>query len=206
MVLNKRGAVLQTVTLIIVVVPLAELAWRYSSGLLFEPIEAITQRTGQTALWLLTASLACSPIYTVFGTRWVLPLRRTLGLSAFGYATLHMLTLIGLDYGFDVPLILTDGLVKRPYIVVGFSAFLLLAPLAITSTRGWMRRLGKRWKLLHRAVFLAIGLVLIHYTWAVKPGVFETWPWVLGISALLIIRVRSIRRRIAKFRRRATAG
>ena len=206
MVLKRRGAAIQALTLVVAFAPLAELVWRLASGQIFEPIEAITQRTGQTALWLLGASLACSPAYSVFGVRWVLPLRRTLGLSAFAYATLHLFTLIGLDFGFDIPLIVSDGLPERPFILVGLSAYLLLSPLAITSTRGWMRRLGKRWKLLHRAVFVAIVLVVVHYTWAVKPGLYETWPWAVGIGVLLLVRIPLIRENVVKLRRRVRSS
>lgn len=202
MVLRRRAATLHGIALLAAAAPLAELGLRLAGGLVFEPVEAITQRTGQGALWLLTASLACTPAYTLFGARWAIPLRRTLGLAAFAYASFHLLSVVGLDFGFDAALILTDGMAERPFIVIGLSAYLLLAPLAVTSTRGWMRRLGKRWKVLHRAVYAAICLVLVHFTWAVKPGLFETWPWVLLIGALLVARVPSVRRSISALRHR----
>ncbi len=212
MVLKRRGAKLQAVAIIAAAAPLAELGNRLAGGLVVEPVEAITQRTGQAALWLLVASLACTPAYTFLGARWAIPLRRTFGLSAFAYASLHLLSVIGLDFGFDVALILTDGLAERPFILIGLAAYLLLAPLAVTSTRGWMRRLGKRWKLLHRAVFVAVGLVFVHSTWAVKPGIFETWPWAVVIGALMVARIPVVRqnaselsRNVTTLRRRVTA-
>lgn len=205
MVLSRRSA-LQAAVLTAAAGPLVELGARLASGTVFEPVEAIVQRTGQSALWLLVASLSCTPAYTVLGARWAIPLRRTLGLVAFAYASLHVLAVVGLDFGFDARLIATDGLAERPYIVVGFAAYVLLAALALTSTRASMRRLGKRWKRLHRAVYAAAALVFVHNTWAVKPGLYETWPVGLAIGLLLLARVPPIRRTAAGLRRRATVG
>ena len=139
------------------------LVWAYSTGnLTVNPIQDLTQRTGKIALIFLVSSLACTPINTVFGFKPALKVRRALGLYAFVFATSHGLILVGLDYGFDWFLLQLEILDKR-YILVGLSAFLILLLLAITSFRWWMRRLGKYWKWLHRLVYLAGILVVLHY-------------------------------------------
>ncbi|HMO55869.1 MAG TPA: ferric reductase-like transmembrane domain-containing protein, partial [Roseiflexaceae bacterium] len=114
------------------------------------PIQDLT-RSGYTALVLLVASLACTPISMVFGFKRVLTLRRPLGLYGFGYALVHMLIFVVVDFGLDITLIWQEVAEKR-YILAGMAALLLLIPLAITSTSGWQRRLGRRWRLVHRLV------------------------------------------------------
>jgi sulfoxide reductase heme-binding subunit YedZ len=134
-------------------IPLAVLIWSYSHGqLTADPIRAIILRTGKTALILLVLSLACTPVNSLFGFKPALKVRRALGLYAFLYAAIHLSVFVGLDYGFD-PALLQDALLEKRYALVGFAAFLILLPLAITSTRGWMRRLGQTWKKLHQWVY-----------------------------------------------------
>lgn len=182
--------------------PLAFLIWGYATNQLsVNPIQEITFRTGKYALILLVLSLACTPINTVFGFKQVIPLRRWLGLYAFFYVCLHLLTFVGLDYGFAFDLIMQEIAEKR-YVLVGLAAFLLLLPLAITSTRGWMRRLGKNWKRLHRVVYAAALLAVLHYTWVVKSDVRE--PLIYGgiIMLLLVLRIPRVRRGISTWRQR----
>src|SRR5919205_3482280 len=154
-------------------IPLAVLIWDgVHDRLTVNPIQEISFRTGKTALVLLILCLACTPLNTLFGMKQVLPLRRPLGLYAFMYACLHLFTFAVVDYGLDAGLI-KQAIVEKRYVLVGFAAFLLLMPLAMTSTQGWMRRLGKRWKVLHRLVYLAAPLVIVHFVWLVKADIRE---------------------------------
>jgi len=143
-------------------IPLAILIWDVVQGnLSVNPIQEITLRTGKTAMILLVLSLAATPFNTVFGFRQALKVRKALGLWAFFYASIHFLIFFGLDYGFDLRLVWLE-IVEKRYVLVGFAALLILIPLAITSTKGWQRRLAKRWKTLHKWVYLAGILVIIH--------------------------------------------
>ncbi len=182
--------------------PLALLVWDYTQDQLsVNPIQDITFRTGRTALALLVLSLACTPANTLFGFKRALTVRRALGLYAFLYAGLHFLTFIGLDYGFDLSLIGATIAEKR-YVLVGFAAFLLLLPLALTSTKGWMKRLGKRWKLLHRSVYLAGLLAVVHFVWLVKSDIREPVRFGIVVVVLLALRLPRVRKAISSFRSR----
>ncbi|MFQ5616801.1 MAG: sulfite oxidase heme-binding subunit YedZ [Anaerolineales bacterium] len=184
---------LQTVTHVAALLPLAWLLWDYGQGsFLVDTVKEITTRTGRTALILLMLSLACTPIHTVFGFKQVLPLRRPLGLYAFLYTGLHFLTFVDLDYGFDFDLIWLDILDQR-YVLVGFAAGLLLLSLAITSTRGWQKRLGKSWKRLHWLVYLASVLTIVHFAWQVK-DIREPLRYAAVLTLLLILRIPSVTR------------
>jgi len=157
------------------------------------PIQDVTFRTGKTALVLLVLSLAATPVNTVFGYRPALKVRRALGLYAFFYVSLHFLIFIGLDYTFDLELIFA-AIAEKRYALVGFAAGLILLPLAITSTKGWMRRLGKRWKQLHRLVYIAAPLAVVHYIWLVKADIREPLAFGGVIGALLLARLPFVRR------------
>jgi sulfoxide reductase heme-binding subunit YedZ len=175
-------------------VPLAWLIFDFLTGnLTVNPIQAATLRTGKAALVFLILSLACTPLNTVFGFRWALKVRRALGLYAFFYASLHFLIFIGLDYGFD-PVLLREAIFEKRYALVGLAAFLLLLPLAITSTRGWMKRLGQGWTRLHRLVYLAGLLVIVHYVWLVKSDIRIPLLYGLVMVVLLALRIPAIRR------------
>ena len=146
---------LRILTHVAVLLPLAILIWDFNQGqLTANPIQEITLRTGRTTLILLVLSLACTPVNIIFGIRQVLPLRRTLGLYAFMYACLHFLTFVGLDYRFNFSLMLADISDKR-FVLAGLAAFLSLLLLAVTSTKGWQKRLGKNWTRLHWLAYLA---------------------------------------------------
>ncbi len=175
-------------------------AWMGDLGV--NPITTITNRTGKAALIMLTLSLACTPANIVFGVRQPLTVRKSLGIWAFVYASFHLLNFVGLDYGFNLRLILADGLASKPYILVGLAAFLILVPLAFTSTKGWMRRLGPRWKSLHRWVYLAGIAAVVHYFWKAKAAEqVEPLLYGIGVAILLLIRVPPVRKRIVDFRR-----
>ncbi len=153
------------------------------------PIEAITRSLGDWALRFLLLTLAVTPLRRLTGWGWLLGYRRMLGLYCFFYASLHLLSYIVLDQFFYWPEIWAD-IIKRPYITVGMVSFLLLIPLAITSTSGWMRRLGKNWKRLHRLVYLiAIGGV-VHYYMLVKADTSDPLFYAAILFVLLAIRLK----------------
>lgn len=185
-------------------VPLLWLAWDYwRDNLSANPIADITTRTGKVALILLMLSLACTPANTILGFRQAIGVRKALGMFAFVYASVHLLNFVGLDYGFEVQLILADALLTKAYILVGFATFLILAPLAITSTKGWIKRLGRNWKRLHRLVYVAgVGAVL-HFLWLAKAA--RDWePLTYGVilALLLIVRIPWVRQRLVNLRSR----
>lgn len=171
-------------------IPLARLAWLgLHRGLGANPIEYITLSTGWWALGFLMVTLAVTPLRRLANLPWLLRLRRMLGLFAFFYASLHFTTYIWLDQFFDVKEIVKD-VVKRPFITVGFAAFVLLIPLAVTSTNAMVRRLGaKRWQILHRLVYLIGALGVIHFWWLVKKDITEPFIFAVLLAALLIIRL-----------------
>ncbi len=169
-----------------------------TNNLTANPIQEATQRTGKTALIVLVLALACSPLKTLFGFNQALALRRPLGLYAFSYAAIHLAIFVAVDYGFD-PTLIQEAVLEKRYVLAGFSAFLLLLPLAITSTRGWMRRLGPRWKKLHRLVYLAAGLAVLHYVWLVKADIREPLLYGAAIAALLLLRLPWLRRRLTRW-------
>ncbi|CRI67639.1 Sulfoxide reductase, heme-binding subunit YedZ [Thiocapsa sp. KS1] len=169
-------------------VPFGVLIARGASGALGpNPVEAITHFTGDWTLRLLLATLAITPLRRLTGQVWLVRYRRMLGLFAFFYAVLHVTTYLWLDRFFDLGTIAEDVL-KRPYITVGFAAFVLMVPLAITSTQGWIRRLGRRWKTLHRAVY-AIGVLgVLHYLWLVKADLLQ--PVIYGVILAVLLGMR----------------
>jgi sulfoxide reductase heme-binding subunit YedZ len=138
-------------------------------------------------------SLAATPMNTLFGFRQAIKVRRALGLYAFLYASLHVIVFFYVDYALDFALILQDVGSKR-YVIIGAATFLVLLPLALTSTRGWMKRLGKNWKRLHKLVYLAGVLAVVHYVWLVKSDIREPLAFGLAVGLLLLARVPSVRR------------
>jgi sulfoxide reductase heme-binding subunit YedZ len=180
--------------------PLGLLLWDWRSGnLTANPIQAATLRTGKSALVLLVLSLACTPLNTLFGLRQALPLRKWFGLYAFFYAGLHFLIFVGLDYGFDIVL-LKGAIFEKRYALVGLLTGLILLPLALTSTQGWMRRLGKRWKQLHRLVYLAGVLAVVHYVWLVKSDIRVPLLYGAIVGFLLLLRLPRVRRAAGRVR------
>jgi len=196
-----RGRWLQILVHVVALSPLVLLVWQYWQGqFLVDPVREITTRTGKTALILLVLSLAVTPIYTVSGFKPVLRVRRALGLYSFLYVSLHFLTFIGLDYQFDVGLI-RGAIFDQRFVLAGFVTGLLLVPLALTSTKWFQKRLGKHWKLLHRLVFLAIILDLVHFAWLVK-DVREPLRYAAVVALLLVLRIPRVRTAVSQLRHR----
>jgi methionine sulfoxide reductase heme-binding subunit len=152
------------------------------------PIETITRSTGWWTLFLLMATLAVTPLRRLAGAPWLLKLRRMTGLFAFFYASVHLLTFVWFDHWFDLAAILKD-VVKRPFVTVGFAAYLLLLPLALTSTNRMVRRLGRNWQRLHRLVYAIAILGVIHFWWLVKRDLTEPIAFALVLAFLLGIRL-----------------
>jgi sulfoxide reductase heme-binding subunit YedZ len=170
--------------------PLGALGWRALHGeLTANPIEFITHATGDWTLRFLIITLCVTPFRKILYLPELIRFRRMLGLFAFFYACLHFTTYIWLDKFFDLPEMWKD-IAKRKYITVGFSAFLLLIPLAVTSTAGWIRRLGgKRWQLLHRLIYFSATLGVIHYYWLVKSAVIRPLTYGAIVAILLLWRL-----------------
>src|SRR5262245_4956621 len=162
---------LKIVVFLACLIPLGQLLYNAWAGdLTANPIEYITHYTGDWSLIFLLATLSVTPLRKIFGWNEIIKLRRMLGLFAFFYALLHFSTFIVLDHFFDFERIVKD-IYKRPYVTAGFTAFLLLIPLAATSTAAMIRRLGKRWQQLHRLVYVAAIAGVIHFYWLVKADI-----------------------------------
>lgn len=182
------GKVLKPAVWIGGLLPLALLLFAGATGgLQADPVKDITHRTGKAALTLLLCSLAVTPVRRLSGWNGVIAARRPLGLFAFFYAVIHFFIYLG-DQGFSFHYIAED-IAKRPYATVGFTALVLLTPLAVTSTKGWIRRLGKRWTRLHRLVYVAGVLGVIHFLWSVKKDVREPLIYMGVLAVLLALRV-----------------
>ena len=169
--------------------PIGVVGWRaLHHDLTANPIEFITHATGDWALRFLVITLAITPLRKILGLPELVRFRRMLGLFAFFYVCLHFSTYIVLDKFFDMSEIWKDVL-KRRFITVGFAAFLLLIPLAVTSTAGWIRRLGgKRWQALHRLIYASAILAVIHYYWLVKSAVIRPLTYGAIVAVLLLFR------------------
>jgi methionine sulfoxide reductase heme-binding subunit len=154
-----------------------------------DPVETLTHRTGWWALALLLLTLAVTPARRLTGLDPLIRARRPLGLFAFALASAHLLVYFVLDQGLEVGYLVED-IVERPFITIGFVAWLLLLPLAITSTRGWIRRLGRRWRILHRLVYLSAVLGAIHFAWGVKADLRE--PLIFGVILTVLLGFRVI--------------
>ncbi len=195
----------KVVVFLLCLVPLATLVWRgLHNSLTANPIEFITHTTGDWTLRFLIITLAITPLRKTLGWPQLIRFRRMLGLFAFFYGFLHFATWIGVDKFFDWTEMWKD-VQKRRFITVGFTGFVLMIPLAITSTAGWIRRLGgKRWQLLHRAIHLSAVAGVIHYYWLVKSDVRKPlqYAWMVGI--LLVWRLGAWL--YGRGQRRASAG
>ncbi len=165
-----------------------------SGGLGANPVETVTHRTGFAALTLLMITLAVTPMRTLSGIGALTLLRRPLGLFAFFYACLHFLTyavdqtyLSGLGIS---PAAVVEDIAERPYVTVGFTAFVLLAPLALTSTKGWIKRMGaRRWQRLHRLVYVSAILGVLHFIWLVKADLLQPLMFAALLAVLLSYRL-----------------
>ena len=188
--------------------PFAKLLFDYfTNNFSPNPIQDLEQQTGFAAITLLILSLTITPLNTLFGWRELLKRKRTLGLYAFFYATLHVTVYLAIDYGFDLNLLVEATLEKR-YTLIGTTAYLLLIPLAFTSTKYWMRKLGKNWKKLHKLVYLIAPLLILHFSWARKGDIFSLQgdvllPFIYGliVTLLLLLRIPQIKKSVASFRK-----
>lgn len=183
--------------------PLVLIVWDYGQGVLgIDPVNAINNRTGRTAIVLLLASLACTPLNILFGWRQVVGLRKSLGLWAVAYAGLHLLNFLGLDYAFNLGQIIQDAVLDKPYILAGLAALLLLNPAGgHVYTQVGVRRLGKNWKRLHRLAYGAGVLAVLHFLWQAKAA--ERWEpliYAVVLGALLAVRLPPLRRTLVRWR------
>ena len=183
--------------------PVATLGWwLLTDPLITNPIDDATDTLGDWTLRILLLSLTMTPLRILFGLSWPVTLRRLLGLFAFGYAVLHFSMFLVVDHFFDWPEMMAD-VVKRPFITVGFTALLLLVPLAVTSTAGMVRRLGAvGWRRLHRLVYVIATLGVLHYLWLAKVGVMGPYYYASWLALLLAVRVADAVRRARKRARR----
>lgn len=180
---------LKPVVFVLLLLPAALLLAGLIRGTLgADPVATLLWQTGLWALRLLLASLAVTPLQRLTGWRWPIRFRRQLGLFAFFYACLHLAVYVVFDRSLDLAAVWED-IVERPFITVGALAFLLLVPLAATSTRAAVRRLGPRWQQLHRLVYLAAGLAVLHYLWLVKADLRPPLIYAGILAALLLLRL-----------------
>jgi sulfoxide reductase heme-binding subunit YedZ len=197
------GRALKPIVFVLALLPLAVLLWNaVDDGLGANPVEAITFKTGEWGLRLLLITLCVTPLRRITGWQALARIRRMLGLFAFFYVCLHFLTYLVLDAFFDFYYILED-LTDRTYITLGFTSFVLLIPLAVTSTNAMMRRLGgQRWRRLHRLAYAAAAGAVLHFLWLVKVDLREPLIY-LGILLLLfLLRMPSAANRLAGIRAR----
>lgn len=170
--------------------PLARLVWKGFHAMLgANPIEVITHSTGDWTLTFLLVTLSITPLRKLTRQYWLIGLRRMFGLYAFFYGCLHLTTYVWLDKFFDVHEMLRD-IAKRRFITAGLTAFLLMTPLALTSTKGWIRRLGgKRWQALHRLIYLSAAAGVVHYIWLVKADLHRPLEYATVLGILLACRL-----------------
>ena len=190
--------VVKPLVFVAALLPVGLLVWRAVTGTLgANPLEAITHATGDWTLRFLLLTLAMTPLRTLTGWNPLVRFRRMLGLFAFFYGTQHLLTYLWFDQSFSWPGILHD-IPKRPFITVGFLAFVLMVPLAATSTAGMIRRLGgRRWQALHRLVYVSAVAGVVHYWWLVKADVSLPRVYAVVLATLLTVRAAvAVRRRI----------
>ncbi|HIP70562.1 MAG TPA: sulfoxide reductase heme-binding subunit YedZ [Anaerolineae bacterium] len=181
--------------------PLAALLLAYrTNGLGADPVREILLRTGEPALVFLILSLAITPLGILFGWKQLYPLRRIFGLYAFMYVALHLATFLWLDYGLNLQFIL-DGVLEQHFALIGFVAFLLLVPLAVTSNRWSQKKLGKKWSTLHKLVFLIIALALIHFWWLVKNVYYMPFFYTAVVLLLLTLRWTPVKQKVLHWQR-----
>lgn len=193
---RKQLGLIKASLFLLALIPLARLLWLgMHDDLGANPIEFIERSTGTWALVILLVTLSFTPLRLLTGTAWPVQLRRMAGLFMFFYACLHITTYVWLDHWFDWQEIAKD-IIKHPYVLVGFAAFVLSVPLALTSSNAMIKRLRQRWKTLHRLVYLVAIFAVLHFWWLVKKDITEPMLYALVLAALLAIRlVFSLRKR-----------
>jgi methionine sulfoxide reductase heme-binding subunit len=169
--------------------PLGRLAWLgFHAGLGANPIEFITHSTGDWTLTFLLVTLSITPLRKLTRQYWLISFRRMLGLFAFFYGSLHLMTYVWLDKFFDVHEMVHD-IAKRRFITAGMTAFALMIPLALTSTKWSIRKLGKRWQMLHRLIYFSASAGVIHYIWLVKADRKKPLEYAFVLGMLLLYRI-----------------
>ena len=186
---NASGKSIKPVLFVVLLIPIVlETYWFFTDALGANPIEAITRNTGEWALRILLLTLVVSPLRRITGWNELIKYRRMIGLFAFFYVCMHLSLYITLDKFFDFSEII-DDVIKRPFITAGFSAFLLLIPLAVTSTNKMVERLQHRWVQLHKLVYIVSILAVLHFWWMVKIDTREPAIYAVILAALLGFRI-----------------
>ena len=186
---NRMQKLFKPLVFLLALVPVEYLGYRtYTNDLGVNPAETLQLETGGWALKFLLITLAITPLRRLTGWNRVIQYRRMVGLFAFFYACLHFLTYIVLDKSFAFDEMIAD-VAKRPFITAGFVAFVSMVPLAITSTKGWIRRLGRRWQSLHRLIYVSGVAAAVHFVWKVKVAIGEPVYYAIAIAVLLGFRV-----------------
>ena len=189
---SKQFKIIKAGLFLLACVPFLRLIiFAYLDQLGANPLEAITRNTGDWTLYMLCITLSITPLRRLSGWNWLLAMRRMLGLFTFFYASLHFLAFYWFDHFFDLQAMLIDVL-KRPFIAMGFATFLLLLPLAITSTNSMMRRLGKRWKTLHQLIYLIILTGLVHFWWMRAGKQNFAQPLLITVIAVVLLGSRVV--------------
>ena len=189
---KRRILLLKGLVWLLGLAPAVWLVWRgFTDRLGANAIEEVLHRLGDTSLIALLVALSITPVRRLTGWNILAPLRRPIGLFAFFYLTMHFLWYAVIDEELALEFIIED-VIERPYILAGFTGWLLLIPLAITSTKGWIRRLKKNWQRLHRLVYLSTGLGLLHFYWQVKADTY--WP-IVAITVMVVLMLLRIRPR-----------
>jgi len=183
----KQQNIIKSSLFVLALAPFLRLVWAvWTDNLGANPLEFITRDTGDWTLYFLCMTLSITPIRRMMSWPWLFKLRRMFGLYAFFYASLHFLTFLWFDHFFDIPELLAD-VGKRPFILVGFLAFLLLIPLAVTSTNKMVKRMGAtKWQLLHKLVYVIICLGVLHYFW-MKAGKHDLSQPILFASIVAVL-------------------
>jgi sulfoxide reductase heme-binding subunit YedZ len=191
---RQRVLILKAVIWLCCLVPLAWLGWNlFTDQLGANPLEVVIRRLGEWGLQLLLITLCMTPLRDLTNASWPIQLRRLLGLWSFAYLCLHFLTYLGVDQFFDWGEIGKD-ILKRPFITVGMLAITALIPLAVTSTHGMQRRLGRNWKRLHRLIYLIVILGTLHFFWLVKADTLR--PLIFFLCVTLLLGYRILRRQL----------
>ncbi|WP_426320737.1 sulfite oxidase heme-binding subunit YedZ [Pseudoduganella sp. R-43] len=187
----RQLTAIKSIAFVLALVPFFALIYLVATDQLVEPLQYITRNTGSWTLYFLCITLAVTPLRRLSGWNWLLKLRRMMGLYAFFYALLHFTTFLWFDHFFDVQEMLKD-VAKRPFITVGFTAFVLLVPLAVTSTNGMVRRLGgKRWQMLHKLVYVIAPLGILHFWW-MRAGKHDfNKPILFGLIVIVLLGMRA---------------
>jgi len=186
----KQVSLIKGAVFIAALIPFLRVAWLVFRQVPVDPLEFITHETGDWALYLLCITLAVTPLRRITSWNWLIKLRRMLGLFTFFYALLHFIAFFWFDHFFDLAAMLRD-VAKRPFILVGFTAFVLLIPLAATSTNGMIKRLGgKRWQWLHRLIYVIAPLAVLHFWWMKSAKNNLAQPTLFAVIVVLLLALR----------------